>query len=270
MSVVERARALRRASDKEVDYLWARFVARPVAAWLLAAWAGPRWTPNGVSLASLVVGLAACAAFAWWPGATGLWVAFSLVQAAFVLDCMDGMLARACDLRSPAGTALDFLVDALKQMALFPAVAWRVWLDAGRPLDGADAWPLWAAVVSGPVVAAGLACTTFLRSPEVTGGVARALRPVRGGDLRGRVGAAVSFLMNYPSWILLPVLFRRLDVFLLVSLPLYAAYLVAALALIARRTATRDHYAGKGPDARALPANLTAGSARRTGPPSDG
>jgi len=92
------------------------------------------------------------------------------------------------------------------------------------------------------VVAAGLATTVFLRSPEVTGEVEREHREAHDATLAGRVMAAVAFLMNYPSWILLPVLFERMDIFLLISAPLYALYAVYSWLLVTKRVCGLDHY----------------------------
>ncbi|MCB9896583.1 MAG: CDP-alcohol phosphatidyltransferase family protein [Planctomycetes bacterium] len=227
-----RAAEIRRASDKPDDFLWARYATRPYAALLLAAVDSPRLTPNALSMVSLVVGLVACAAFAFAPGYAGLWCAWALSQASYTVDCMDGMLARWQGLASPCGTALDFLCDAIKQVALFPAVAYRVWAEAGHPVGPWDGWALWVAIVAGPVVAAGLMTTTFLRSPEVTGESERAHRDAHGKDVKGRVMAGVAFLMNYPSWVIAPVALDRMDVFVGVSVGLYGVYAVWALARV--------------------------------------
>lgn len=240
--LMERARRIYRLSRKANDFLWARWVTRPFAAVLLAGLPGRRVTPNALSVVSLVLGLASCAAFGFWPGLTGLWVAWLLCQAAYTADCMDGMQARYRQLHSPAGASLDFLVDAIKQIFLFPAVGYRLWVQAGRPLDPVDGWPLWVALLIGPIVAGGLAATVFLRSPEVTCRIERGIRATPDRSFAGRVMAGVAFLMNYPSWILLPVALDRMDLFLLVSAPLYTLYLLYAWLLVCRRVCGVDHY----------------------------
>jgi phosphatidylglycerophosphate synthase len=228
-SLLQRAAAIHAASRKHDDFLWARLTARWPAAWLLAALHRAPLTPDGLSLASLVLGLASCAAFAAWPGSTGVWVGFALGQLAYIVDCMDGMLARTRG-GSAHGRALDFAVDAVKQVALFPAIGWRVWSEAGK--SAGDGW-LMLTVVSGPVVAAALLLTMFLRSPEVTGGE-RPTRAAHDSSLSGRAMALFAFLLNYPSWILVPVIFQRLDVFLLISVPLYALHAGWSLLRISR------------------------------------
>lgn len=242
--LLQRAAVLHAAARKDDDYLWARITGRWPAALLLAALHRLPLTPNGLSLVSLGIGWLACAAFAWWPGAVGLWVGFATGQIAYVVDCMDGMHARAAGLRSRAGVALDFLADAIKQAFLFPALAWRLWDEAGRPVDGPGARWLWLAILAGPLVAAALMLTTFLRSPEVTGQPQRVLRGAHDRSPRGRVAALGALLLNYPSWILLPVLLDRMDLFLVVSLTLYAAHAAASLLCVARTLCTREHYRG--------------------------
>jgi phosphatidylglycerophosphate synthase len=199
-------------------------------------------TPNLLSVGSLILGLASCAAYGFWPGYLGLLVAWLLGQASYTVDCMDGMQARYKRLLSPAGASMDFLVDAIKQIFLFPAVGYRLWVEADRPLDLIDGWALWTALLIGPVVAAGLATTVFLRSPEVTGAKIGAQREVHDLSLSGRVMAGVAFLMNYPSWILLPVLFDRMDIFLAISAPLYGLYALYSWLLVWKRVCGRDHY----------------------------
>lgn len=239
---MDRARAIFRLSDKPDDFLWARWFTRPYAALILAALHRRTLTPNAISMVSLALGLASCAAYAFWFGALGLWLAWLLGQASYTVDCMDGMQARARKLYSPAGTSMDFLVDAIKQIFLFPAVGYRVWVEAGQPLGLVDGWALWTALLAGPLVAAGLATTVFLRSPEVTGETEREHRESHDTSLKGRVMAGVAFLMNYPSWILLPVAVGRMDVFLAVSVPLYALYFAYALLQVWTKVCGLDHY----------------------------
>lgn len=240
--LLDRTRAILRLSAKSDDFFWARWGTRPYAALILAALHKRALTPNFISVISLILGLASCAAYGFWPGYLGLWAAWLLGQASYTVDCMDGMQARYKRLFSPAGTSMDFLVDAIKQIFLFPAVGYRLWEESGRPLGLLDGWALWTALLIGPVVAAGLATTVFLRSPEVTGEVEREHREAHDVTLAGRVMAGVAFLMNYPSWILLPVLFERMDIFLLISAPLYALYAVYSWLLVYKRVCGLDHY----------------------------
>src|SRR5215213_10377641 len=83
-----------RATYKKRDAWWTVFLVDPLAARIilpLANWT--KVTPNQVSLASFVVGLLAAAAF--WQGDHHALVAGALLyHISFVLDCVDGKIAR--------------------------------------------------------------------------------------------------------------------------------------------------------------------------------
>jgi phosphatidylglycerophosphate synthase len=219
-----------------------------LAAFLLALFHRVPLTPNGYSVVGLGLGLAMCVAFAGCPGQVGLVVAWILCQASFTVDCMDGMRARYDGLASRVGLSFDYLVDSIKQFALFPCVAFRLSWDAGAGFADPVAWLglgwepgptgwLTVAALAGPLVAAPLFMTSFVRSPAYTGEAGQQARPRRNPAMR-----AISFLLNYPSWLLIPVLFARLDVFLFVSLPLFALYGVYTFASICRKIVPMSHY----------------------------
>lgn len=240
--LLARTRLIYRLGHKPDDYWWARYATRPYAALILGAVHRLPITPNQITIASLVPGLLGIAAFACWPGYAGLWIAWGLTHVAYTLDCMDGMWARYRKMHSPSGVELDFLVDGMRQFFLFQAVAVRLWLEAGRPTALPEAWPLWLGVVGTPFIATALAMTTFLRSPTVSGEAEQKIRDAH--DVRTRLGLVmkvVAFLMNYPSWILVPVIFDRMDIFLLISVPLYVLYCAYAGLRIIMKTCTAQH-----------------------------
>ena len=77
--------------------------------------------PNHVTLGSL--GVTLCAALLVAFGGPTAWIfAAILVQAGFVLDCLDGQLARATDKVSDFGRYLDSLTDLVKVFALICAM----------------------------------------------------------------------------------------------------------------------------------------------------
>lgn len=236
--LLARARLIYQRSDKPDDFWWARYATRPYAALIVAAMHRLPVTPNQISIASVLPGMLGIGAFAFWPGYAGLWIGWGLLQAAYTLDCMDGMWARYRKMHSPCGIELDFLVDAVRQFFLFQAVAVRLWLQAGTPTALPEAWPLWLGVVGTPCVATALAMTTFLRSPAVSGEARQRIRDTH--DVRtasGLLRKVIAFLMNYPSWILVPVALDRMDIFLLISVPLYMLYCGYAGLRIIRKTA---------------------------------
>jgi phosphatidylglycerophosphate synthase len=246
MNTLRRALDIYRVTSKADDFLWARYPSRPFAALFLAIVHPLRLTPNFITVVSLLVGLASCALFVVLPGYSGLLIAWGVCQLAYVIDCMDGMQARYEGLRSPVGVSFDYLVDAIKQFFVFPAIAVRLFWDPGAGMTDPFAWLgvetgptgwLYVAALSGPIVAAPLAMTSFMRSPAYTGSDTVVIRPRRGPVMK-----AISFLLNYPSWILLPVLLERMDLFLWISIPLYAVYAGFDLLLISRELVPHSHY----------------------------
>lgn len=239
--MLERARAIYRQSKKRNDNLWTEWVSRPPAALVVQALEHSRVTPNQVSFASLAVFAAAAAVLATVLPWSGLLVAALLVQASYVLDCVDGQLARLANLSSPAGALLDFLVDEWKALLLVGAAAVRLWRQAALAPSLANpggAWPaeLWLLLgVAGLlVVASGLSLTTFLRRPEyreAVGAPPVAEATDRGGFLPSRwtplslLEAAGRLALHYPSWLPLVALLDRLDAFLLIYLGASALHL---------------------------------------------
>ena len=96
------------------------------------------WTPNAITIVSLIVGLAAAASFA-----TGSWVwvlaGAVLLQLSLVIDCVDGEVARATGRFSSLGAWLDAATDRVKEFAVYAGLA----IGAGR--NGDDVW--WVAIV---------------------------------------------------------------------------------------------------------------------------
>ena len=93
---------------------WSRYVAR----W--AARAG--LTPNQVTVLALCVGIAAGAAFATGERA-GYIAGAVLVYLSFVLDCVDGQLARYTRRFSKFGAYIDSIFDRTKEYAAFAGLA---------------------------------------------------------------------------------------------------------------------------------------------------
>src|SRR5688572_30485835 len=114
-----------RRTSKPNDIWWNRFVARPLAAPLVAALERSRVTPNQVTLMSLVVFLVAAGMLVLLPGRQGLLTAVIVLELSYVLDCVDGQLARLRGTSSPVGAHFDFLMDELKAFLLVCATAVR-------------------------------------------------------------------------------------------------------------------------------------------------
>jgi phosphatidylglycerophosphate synthase len=230
--------AIYRETRKPKDILWDRFVARPLAAVLLLPLARTRITPNQVTFLSLAVFVAAMALLALQPGYPWLVGAVLVLELSYVLDCLDGQLARLRHRSSPVGAHLDFLMDELKAFLLVAACGVRLWRR-----DGHELWLL-EALLGLAVVACAISLTTFMRRPEylaATGsarphaagdygeGFAREAAPVRPTSIIGLVEDLGRFLIHYPSYILFVALADGLEVFLHVYLAVTAAYLGRSL-----------------------------------------
>ncbi len=96
------------------------------------------WTPNAITIVSLIVGLAAAASFA---AGSWAWVLAGAVflQLSLVIDCVDGEVARATGRFSSLGAWLDAATDRVKEFAVYAGLA----IGAGR--NGDDVW--WVAIV---------------------------------------------------------------------------------------------------------------------------
>lgn len=108
---------VRRITHKKRDAWWTVLLVDPVATPLVRLVASrTRITPNQITWGALIVGLGAAACFAQgdWR-----WLVLGAVvyHLSFVLDCMDGKLARLTDAGSVFGGWLDYVFDRVRVMA---------------------------------------------------------------------------------------------------------------------------------------------------------
>lgn len=226
-----------RRTRKPKDLLWNRFVARPLAAVVLVPLEHTRVTPNQVTLGTLVVFLASVLTIALVPTWGGLLAGVGVLEFAYVLDCVDGQLARLRGTSTPIGAHLDFLMDELKAFLLVAAVGVRLWRA-----DGQARWLL-EGLLALVAVSSAISLTTFLRRPEYAAatGTARqqgtgdygegfaAPAAPRGFSIKRAVEAAGSLIVHYPSYIVFVALFDRIDLFLHVYLLVNAAHVARSL-----------------------------------------
>lgn len=94
-----------------------RFVNRPLASVLVKALLRTRITPNQVTVAAFFIGVGAAFAFSRGKPA---WVILGavLAQLSSVVDCADGMLARALGRTSEFGAYLDLVLDRVTEFFL--------------------------------------------------------------------------------------------------------------------------------------------------------
>ena len=240
-----------RRTRKPKDILWNRFVARPLAAVLLVPLRATSVTPNQITLLTLVVFAAGAAWLALGAGWHGLVIAASIIELSYVLDCVDGQLARLKGTSSPVGAHLDFLMDELKAFLLIAAVGIRLWLAT------AEARWLVEGLLGLVIVASAISLTTFLRRPEyaaATGAkVAMGAGDYGAGFAEGAEGAGAGrrwtpmralealgkLIVHYPSYILFVALANRIDLFLHAYVAMNAAYAARSLLGITLRLGRR-------------------------------
>ncbi|WP_353945392.1 CDP-alcohol phosphatidyltransferase family protein [Streptomyces sp. HUAS MG91] len=131
---------VRRLTQKKRDAWWTVLLVDPVATPLVRLTA--RWTritPNQITWGALILGLGAAGCFAMgdWRWLIAGAVIYHL---SFILDCMDGKVARLTGQGSVFGAWLDYIFDRVRVMAC--AVA----LMGGQYHRTGDIWYVWLAV----------------------------------------------------------------------------------------------------------------------------
>ena len=228
--------AIYRQSKKKQDINWfTEWIARPPAAVVVYLLRKTPITPNQVTFVSAFVAAAACAVLILGLGWIPLVIGGVLFEFSFVLDCADGMLARLRKLASPLGHLLDFLMDELKAMMLYGAVAVRMWREHGD-----DDRMLLIGIAGGFCLASGIALTSFMRRPEYGGkGPTEDGDPAEVKKRRGVLGLAVfaiewpaRVVVHYPQYIWLCALANRIDIYFYAYGAVNALYLAKSLAVI--------------------------------------
>lgn len=205
-----------KASLKPADSLFNLYLARPLAAPLVVAFARTRFTPNQITFISLFVMLGAAAGFIALPGLWGVWVGVGLVELSYLFDCVDGQLARVTGRTSAVGGSLDFLMDELKAALLIAALTarWVIHEGGGRSA-------VWVGLATLVVLSWALSITKFVRSPEyakATGakalkhGEAAGAARAQGGVL-WPLKAAIRSISQYPGTLPIFAAFDALPIF---------------------------------------------------------
>lgn len=134
---------IRERTYKARDAWWTVLLVDPVAVHLVRWWAPYRWiTPNLLSIVALLIGFGAAACFAT-ADRTWLVVGAVLFHISFVVDCVDGKIARLNGTGSLFGAWLDYMLDRVR------VVVCAVALFGGQHhVTGND----WYLIVGGAVV----------------------------------------------------------------------------------------------------------------------
>ena len=225
-------RDIYRQSKKKRDNFWTEWISRPPAAVLVWMLKGTAVTPNQVSFLAITVAAGGCATLIFWRAWLGLIVAGLLLQLAYIIDCVDGQLARIKSMASPVGALLDFMLDEVKAFMVVGAAATRLYLQTPDPTIGAR----WLLIGIGGlfVAATGITLTTFVRRQEYL--EATGAPPLPPATERGDhapkslsplalVEALGRYVLHYPSWFLFICAFNRLDIFLFAYLGAHLLYL---------------------------------------------
>ena len=125
MGYQERRRRLKETSKPREEW-WSRVFATPAAYRILLVVADWRWiTPNRLTLLSLATAMVACLLITTG-GEVKLLIAAAAIQVSYILDCMDGQLARYRHASSRFGAFADKWSDYVK----FPAILVALTVDA--------------------------------------------------------------------------------------------------------------------------------------------
>jgi hypothetical protein len=220
---------------KRPDLFWNTYVARPPAAAVVSLLAGTRVTPDQVTLFAFVVALASAACIVALPGYWGLLIAVVVFELSYVLDCVDGMLARWRGTASATGHLLDFLMDEIKAFLILGAVSVRIYREQQNALY------LLIGVGGLVALATGIAITTFERRPEISGKPADA-KEAPGDEKRSLVArlaalplGVAKFLVHYPSYILYVAISGRIELYFFPYVAVNALYALKSLAWLALR-----------------------------------
>lgn len=220
---------------KEKEQYWAKYVTRPFAAAVLYAIRDSAWTPNQVTLVSFLTSLVGVAVLVAWPDYIGLLVGMFILQVAYVLDCVDGMLARHKNMPSKIGHLLDFLLDELKAIFLIAAVSARLYFVHEDPL-----YPV-VGCFGVALVATGLTLTTFTRRPEYPQPPApppppEGAAPPKPSLIKRALKAPVKvaqWLINYPTYVFYLAILNAMEVFFWIFIGVYALYVVRTFLQVA-------------------------------------
>jgi hypothetical protein len=244
------AKAIYFATRKRHDQLFNVYVMRPLAAGAVSLIAPTQATPNQLTLVSLGIFVLAAALLALLPDYGGGLVGVFALEASYLFDCADGMLARHKKIASKEGHLFDFFTDELKAVLLVGSLAVRFYRGGGYALDLAPREPLsptflMAGLLGVIVVSQAVSLTNFVRRPELTGKetpVEAHYETVEHGAARTpaqwarwAVATFPRFLGHYPSHLWLFALAGRLDVFFWVYVLIHLAYLARGwLGLVVR------------------------------------
>ncbi|MEX0830623.1 MAG: CDP-alcohol phosphatidyltransferase family protein [Nitrospirales bacterium] len=112
-----------------MDGLVDRYINRKCSGVLTRLFLKLRWTPNAITILSMVVGLVAAGFF--FPGSWEFALVGALLfQVAVIIDCCDGEVARLTFAESKFGQELDIWADNVVHIAIFAGIACGAYLQS--------------------------------------------------------------------------------------------------------------------------------------------
>lgn len=118
----------------DLDGFVDRYFNRKVSALLTRLFLRTGFSPNAITVLSLLIGLVAAGSFALGSYVAGI-IGSLLFQLSAVVDCCDGEVARLTNRQSRFGEQLDIAADNVVHMAIFAGVAWGLFLQQ-EPASG--------------------------------------------------------------------------------------------------------------------------------------
>jgi phosphatidylglycerophosphate synthase len=143
LDVVDEDRVLLDAAVKTKDGFFTTFFVSPYSKFIARAAARAGFSPNQVTVFSMLLGIAAGIAFAFGT-LPGRIVGAILLQLAFTFDCVDGQLARYTQNYSAFGAWLDSMLDRGKEYVVYAGLAY----GAVRTGSDESIWMLAAATLA--------------------------------------------------------------------------------------------------------------------------
>jgi len=112
----------------DLDGFVDRYFNRKVSALLTRLFLRTGFSPNAITVLSLLIGLVAAGSFALGSYVAGI-IGSLLFQLSAVVDCCDGEVARLTNRQSRFGEQLDIAADSIVHMAIFAGLAWGLFLQ---------------------------------------------------------------------------------------------------------------------------------------------
>jgi phosphatidylglycerophosphate synthase len=236
----EEAKSVYLATRKRHDQLFNTYVMRPIAAFVVSIVARTDVTPNQLTLVSLGIFVLAAMVLALMPDYLGGVLGVLVLEASYLFDCADGMLARHKKIASKEGHLFDFFTDEMKAVLLVGSLGVRLYRGGGLGLDLSFREPntpmfLAAGLAGVIVISQAISLTNFVRRPELTGKETPVEahyetvdHDVKRTPAQQAVRLAMMFLQflgHYPSHLMLFAIVGRLDLFFWIYVLINLAYL---------------------------------------------